>query len=373
VSLAKVVLIIMSEPVTQAEIEDVLSSIRRLVSEDDRKWAARVTGSAEPASPEPAEPRSEKAATRLVLTPALRVSEAKPEAADPIDTAYAREVPPEVREVPPEVTDISASSIPGVEVDTDLASVATDETDAGVAGQAVEPAEETPAEEARSPSDEDATDAGEDAPWKDPWATLYQAAGVTGVEGFQDASDEVEAQSEASLSDAMLEETDPADRVFAVVQKITELEAKVARSEEQWEPDGRSSDPYAGTTVETLQWQDHHDEDPASEETAEEVVSWPESEATADTAEDAGPEFGPATETEHADPARGIAEEAITVETLGALTEEDSYLDEDSLRELVAEIVREELQGALGERITRNVRKLVRREIHRALAAQDLL
>ncbi|MEZ0467209.1 hypothetical protein [Phaeobacter sp. SYSU ZJ3003] len=358
----------MSEPVTQAEIEDVLSSIRRLVSEDDRKGAARVTGAEESALPEtePAEPRSEKAATRLVLTPALRVSEAKPEAADPIDTAYAREVPPEG-------TDSSASSIPAVEVETDLASVATDETDAGAVGQAVELAEETPAEEAQSTSDEDATDAGEDAPWKDPWATLYQAAGVTGVEGFQDASDEVEAQSEASLSDAMLEETDPADRVFAVVQKITELEAKVARSEEQWEPDGRSSDPYAGTNVETLQWQDHHDEDPASEETAEEVVSWPESEATADTAEDAGPEFGPATETEHADPARGIAEEAITVETLGALTEEDSYLDEDSLRELVAEIVREELQGALGERITRNVRKLVRREIHRALAAQDLL
>ncbi len=364
-SLAKVVLIIMSEPVTQAEIEDVLSSIRRLVSEDDRKGAARVTGSAEPASPEPAEPRSEKAATRLVLTPALRVSEAKPEEADPIDTAYAREVPPEV-------TDISASSIPAVEVDTDLTSVATDETDAGAAGQAVEPAEETPAEEAQSTSDEDATDAAEDAPWKDPWATLYQAAGVTGVEGFQDASDEVEAQSEASLSDAMLEEIDPADRVFAVVQKITELEAKVARSEEQWEPDGRSSDPYAGTNVETLQWQDHHDEDLSSEEAAdarEEVVSWPDS----DISSGAGDDAETAVEAETEDPARGIAEEAITVETLGALTEEDTYLDEESLRELVAEIVREELQGALGERITRNVRKLVRREIHRALAAQDLL
>ncbi|MEO3476395.1 hypothetical protein AAFO90_01855 [Phaeobacter sp. CAU 1743] len=355
----------MSEPVTQAEIEDVLSSIRRLVSEDDRKGAARVTGSAEPASPEPAEPRSEKAATRLVLTPALRVSEAKPEEADPIDTAYAREVPPEV-------TDISASSIPAVEVDTDLTSVATDETDAGAAGQAVEPAEETPAEEAQSTSDEDATDAAEDAPWKDPWATLYQAAGVTGVEGFQDASDEVEAQSEASLSDAMLEEIDPADRVFAVVQKITELEAKVARSEEQWEPDGRSSDPYAGTNVETLQWQDHHDEDLSSEEAAdarEEVVSWPDS----DISSGAGDDAETAVEAETEDPARGIAEEAITVETLGALTEEDTYLDEESLRELVAEIVREELQGALGERITRNVRKLVRREIHRALAAQDLL
>ncbi|MGR3549535.1 hypothetical protein [Pseudooceanicola sp.] len=55
------------------------------------------------------------------------------------------------------------------------------------------------------------------------------------------------------------------------------------------------------------------------------------------------------------------------------LTAEDStLLDESMLRDLVSEIVRQELQGALGERITRNVRKLVRREIHRALTAQDM-
>ncbi|WP_375175314.1 hypothetical protein [Pseudooceanicola sp.] len=54
------------------------------------------------------------------------------------------------------------------------------------------------------------------------------------------------------------------------------------------------------------------------------------------------------------------------------LAEEATILDEEMLRDLVAEIVRQELQGALGERITRNVRKLVRREIHRALTAQDL-
>jgi hypothetical protein len=37
------------------------------------------------------------------------------------------------------------------------------------------------------------------------------------------------------------------------------------------------------------------------------------------------------------------------------------------LRELVRAIIREELQGDLGDRITRNVRKMVRREIGRAL------
>jgi cell pole-organizing protein PopZ len=52
-------------------------------------------------------------------------------------------------------------------------------------------------------------------------------------------------------------------------------------------------------------------------------------------------------------------------------TDEDSFLDEETLREMVSEMVRSELQGELGDRITRNVRKLVRREIHRALASRD--
>lgn len=46
--------------------------------------------------------------------------------------------------------------------------------------------------------------------------------------------------------------------------------------------------------------------------------------------------------------------------------------DEDALRTLVAEIVREELRGALGERITRNVRRMVRREIAMEMAAKRL-
>jgi hypothetical protein len=45
--------------------------------------------------------------------------------------------------------------------------------------------------------------------------------------------------------------------------------------------------------------------------------------------------------------------------------------DEEVLRDLVRDIIREELAGSLGERITRNVRKLVRVEIARALAVRD--
>ncbi|MEO1639320.1 MAG: hypothetical protein AAFU41_08755 [Pseudomonadota bacterium] len=47
-------------------------------------------------------------------------------------------------------------------------------------------------------------------------------------------------------------------------------------------------------------------------------------------------------------------------------------LDEDALRGMISEIVHDELAGALGERITRNVRKLVRKEINRALTSRAL-
>lgn len=49
-----------------------------------------------------------------------------------------------------------------------------------------------------------------------------------------------------------------------------------------------------------------------------------------------------------------------------------AVLDEAALQEIVRQMIREELQGSLGERITRNVRKLVRAEINRALVARDL-
>ncbi|WP_144431507.1 hypothetical protein [Jannaschia seosinensis] len=49
----------------------------------------------------------------------------------------------------------------------------------------------------------------------------------------------------------------------------------------------------------------------------------------------------------------------------------ESSIGSERLRQLIAEVVREELSGELGERITRNLRKLVRREIERALASSD--
>jgi len=48
----------------------------------------------------------------------------------------------------------------------------------------------------------------------------------------------------------------------------------------------------------------------------------------------------------------------------------DADVDIDRMRDMVAELVREELRGQLGEKITRNLRRLVQREIARALSAE---
>jgi len=49
-----------------------------------------------------------------------------------------------------------------------------------------------------------------------------------------------------------------------------------------------------------------------------------------------------------------------------------TILDEAALQQIIRQLIRDELKGVLGERITHSVRKLVRAEIKRALAAQAL-
>jgi hypothetical protein len=66
----------MAGPVSNAEIEDVLTSIRRLVSENRRVSDAPVSEASEPETvAEPDEGPVKNAPMALVLTPALRVEE----------------------------------------------------------------------------------------------------------------------------------------------------------------------------------------------------------------------------------------------------------------------------------------------------------
>ncbi|MGB0960100.1 MAG: hypothetical protein ACPGVK_07610 [Halocynthiibacter sp.] len=53
--------------------------------------------------------------------------------------------------------------------------------------------------------------------------------------------------------------------------------------------------------------------------------------------------------------------------------EEQQLIEDEVLEDLIQQIIREELQGDLGQRITQNVRKLVRSEMSRALSERGLL
>ncbi|MFN3208757.1 MAG: hypothetical protein ACE369_07105 [Roseovarius sp.] len=167
----------------------------------------------------------------------------------------------------------------------------------------------------------------------------------------------------------------------ALEARIAEVEAAVAAREDQWEPDGSSDDAYSGGKTEPLPWEDHVDTvaprqgDEMGEDMEHEDMSFPDKadapERLDDRREAAGAsgETGPSetkTETESVGKADEAGDDAWYRE------DADTILDEEALRDLVSEIVRQELQGTLGERITRNVRKLVRREIHRAMMGQDL-
>lgn len=436
----------MSEPVTQTEIEDVLSSIRRLVSEDNRAdrnpdhGAGRRNGTAARVAEATADPRPKAPVTRLVLTPALRVPENRLQAEDtptPPTTPVATSPLQDTGQAP--VQDIPVGDAPVAETvpiapaaapvlhdndpdNEDLAffqglQAATprgdepgpdDEpaTDHGIdhsadtivfqatpdadpaeapADEAVEEAAET-AQAADIVTDDSPSEAttpkpspSEDAPWADPNSTLFEAAGVA---PSRDSTPKPAGQLNPKIG--------------AVVQKLAEMEAANAARPVLWEPDGSRDTPYAGSDLEPLQWADTDPAEPTTDAIADplaeadvtaEPTATPVAQMDSPTAEaeprqpDPQPEplvLSEPAQTSPADPATvdgasQIAEQAVTDVAMDQLAAEDSILDEESLRELVADIVRAELQGALGERITRNVRKLVRREIQRALSAQDLL
>jgi hypothetical protein len=303
----------MSDPVTKAEIEDVLSSIRRLVSSDGRAQP-RLAEAAQPATP-PVTP----APDRLVLTPALRVAE--PDAA-PAKTAR----PADPDDAAPDATAEDQSNEPWRDADATLFATARI-----VATPKPEPAPGYVAEDRPDPSGN--ADAARFDPARDD----------------DDPIDPPQTEADGPVPGAV---ADPAwdanagdgtdtSRVESLSAKIQALELAIGRTRDRWEPDGvGGDDDYAGTTVETIEWEDHS-EAPDDDDAAGPIPERPRARAEIDDR----PDFS---------------------------AEDDSFLDENSLRELVADIVRQELMGALGERITRNVRKLVRREIHRALTAQEL-
>ncbi|ETX28796.1 hypothetical protein [Roseivivax isoporae] len=288
------------------DIEDVLSSIRRLVAEDGGLGLDRPR----------AEPRADarpEAPEALILTPQQRVPEDEPDATE---------------------------DAPATRRDTNEGSDADGSREAIVSGLGGMVREEFEFLLKRLEADEAATTrgapgvAGAEAPTPPardlPRPTLVDLPDTAAPEDEEEADPEplrllrpaLRVRDESAPDDVPEAEAPRSAR--RLEQKIAELEAMIAETDGDWEPEPLSPVAEPLRPAEPPR--------PAAAAPREEPKPQPQARAANDDA----PMF-----------------------------------DEDMLREMVAEIVRSELQGALGERITRNVRKLVRREIHRALNGQS--
>ena len=255
----------MSEAMSSAEIEDVLSSIRRLVSEDLRPTPR----------PAPLPTAGPKADEKLLLTPALRVVA--------------------VRDIKPAVPAMRAAPLPRLHLGT---------------GPMAD----------------------------DPVATLQRAV----------EAQDIEWESEVGDPAPLVAQMEWTEDGWAAVQDVIPAFAA----------------PAFATDPEVQPWA-QTETDPDTE-TADEA-------AAPAALEPAMPFAGP--EDNWAD--RAEAEAVAELRDADQSAEptplyDDLIFDAQVLRDLVRDLIREELQGALGERITRNVRKLVRAEIARAIATQDL-
>ena len=282
---------IMSETRTAGEIEDILSSIRRLVSED-----LRPTPRAQIVS-------RMVVADRLILTPALRVVSSRPAGAATPAAATAAEPAPE-----------PVAAAAALQPEAPLPRLHLG------AAQKAEPSRATVVDALAQAVDQQALDweseTGDPGPDADSldWSS-FTFARRAGREEWPGQPANIEAPPPAPTRPEPWAQPDP-DAVAAEDQPALKQPPQPAAEQ----PAAAASRAWADSA---------------------------EAEALADLAP---------------------AEESVTP----AQDQVDDIFSEDVLRELVRDLIREQLQGDLGERITRNIRKLVKAEIARALAVQSL-
>ncbi len=315
----------MSEPVTNAEIEDVLSSIRRLISDDKRP--------SKPESAAPVETREdtlEEVGEKLVLTPSFRVAEDS----EPVDSDPTTTFDPQSPWEDPNATLFEAAEQIPIEEDEDIdvsdaIDLEADETFEAVTEEplAVEPTLESEPDTTEAPVEalepvvvlENPITDEEDlyaAPLELEKAEPEQVGEETPsdnaeVEATTDGFKAASAPEDSQVSlDQSVEE-----RAETLSAKIEALEAAIGQVEDDWEPETAGDGDYAGTNVQALKWEDDTGAPEAVERSFEAVDD---------------------------DRAETVAEEDV-------FATDEAILDEETLRELVADIVREELQGAFDQ------------------------
>lgn len=351
----------MADPVTNVEIEDVLSSIRRLVSDEARTPIRSDQDNAFHSGTPPqavelqeenqisaVEDVAKSAPPALVLTAALRVETPEHESnANEVGEAETEAQQSEAEAPALILTQDDFTENTEEDAPEDDASAAHDESDSAESLLVEELVYEQP-ETIELESDPQVEGDPQNAP-DEPQA-------------LEDAQDVASEEENEVVSD---EESD--EEPLSIEGKIAALEALISQSESDFEPDGVEDGANAAHGGDALPWEDSVES--TGEKAGFELPNPDDSSQSASFDEEAiafQRAHSEAVETAQDELEANATETLLESEDIGAV------LDEEALRDMVAEIVRQELQGPLGERITRNVRKLVRREIYRALAANEL-
>ncbi|MCU0902914.1 MAG: hypothetical protein MUE83_03450 [Tabrizicola sp.] len=327
----------MAGPLSSEEIEDVVSSVRRLVSNEQRPRTLSRDLNSE----------------RLLLTPALRVvPETSPLAPLLLDAPLAVAAVEGGAKAASGPLDEALARDPGLELP---AAPEPDLQDAESFLEALEPAVEADLH----PGDADPPDVapvvealGADSAWED---ELWIPPEPVPLGEVALAADEA-AVLTAPPSDPEASDPEASD--------VDDTAAPWAEVPADWAEGGsvpfvplrRRAEQFAARLASTGEPPDLQGPEPVQAVTA-----------SAEAATEAGPVV-PTAETVVDSPRDG----RIATELLDEDGTPLAVLDESALTEIVRQVLRAELQGELGERITRNVRKLVRAEINRALIARDL-
>jgi hypothetical protein len=400
----------MSEPMSNREIEDVLSSIRRLVS-DDLRPSSNLPNSSTSQADQPMTVLAsatvpERTPEKLLLTPDFRVQHSP----TPVDDAASEPVTSPKADIrseshggpeaapakfdihdhyewltDPENDDWHSGTKGGAEMRQDLSGSRSGPDDvSGMSPLAAEAstgiedvvsrlgaAVQTPDDEWEAPmGDADVLSVGQRPTSDDGTITAPELTFVPRARS-QAASFEAGPSLDSHKTQSAPSDVDDHDEIGADTLVVPDADTTIdtaIRSDIDATLDsdnridtetGTAADVLSGSGIESVEEVDPIPE--AVHPFARRIVTPPPATDEADWADAAE---AAVMEDLASDVEREAAE--LFDETDGQMT-----FDEDVLRDLVRDIIREELAGTLGERITRNVRKLVRAEIARALAVRE--
>lgn len=388
----------MSDPVSNADIEDVLSSIRRLISagQSDQQDSGEAEAPVD---------------NKLILTPAFRVFEG-----DRADTSDAdqdgsasqfstgRDIPVEKLEQDPasdtaseELSEaVEAADIPEIEDTLGLSPI-----DLSFDTDAVEPG-------LQSEADMPLPVADSQVDFEDNWdsAALGETAQVAFLHERMSRAAlvaEEDAQAVEQVTETEIKAAPEPEQVAEVVEPVStpeaidEFAADPTNAPELADP-VQDSATAADETTDLSAIQDGANAvivETADAALAEDLEAQPvaeagdadetdtgETDANESAAEDITPDLGAAE-------AAAIAAEDLTLDAvdddaepivasvdvddapMAEIVDDDAdFIDEAHLQEIVSRIVRDELKGEIGVKITQAVRRMVRREVTRALSLE---